>query len=316
MKMPRPATLPPAFGSLCHGLQYVQHVSDIEYSAECPECGGIVHPNNEFPDRFRLFLDGHPRAWCRRCGYFVWADQVDKDASPPTPQALDQWRKEQVAREEARKRSAELALTNLRKRETWRIYYDQLGPMGRAYWAKRGISWAWQDWWRLGWQPESRWGVPTATIPIFGYQWEAQNIKHRLIGVTEVGGKYRYELYGQQQALFLCNPEKPLGGHVIVVEGEIKAAVTFATLDDSKVNMVGLPGATPGQHIVEQFAECDKITLVLDPGAEKHARQLAKQLGKKRCRVLTPPMKIDDGILAAQMTGQDVRRLLNQAVPT
>ena len=308
--MTRAVPLPPQFATLT--VQYVQRVSDTEYCSECPECGGEVHRNGEWPDRLRIFTGGNPRIWCRRCNLFKWADQLD-DSQAPSRQDLEAWRKEQVQREEARKRSAELALANLRDSQRWARYYAQLEGTGREYWRGRGIPNAWQDYLQLGWQEQSRWGMPTATIPLFNQEWDVLNIKHRLIN-AEGSGKYRYELHGLSPPLFRTEPDAMLDGHVVAVEGEIKAAVVKVTLDDNTC-VVGLPGSTPPQSIAEQLGQAERVTLVMDPGEDEHAAKLAWQIGRGKCRLLIPPVKIDDGILAAKMDGKQVKRLLGQATP-
>lgn len=302
------ATLPPVFGPLCTQLVHVQQVSANEYSAECPSCGGSVHQNGEAPDRFRLFVDGHARAWCRRCGYFVWADQA-AGGDKPSPEELTAWRVNQIAREEARKRSAETALNNLRRSELWERYYANLGDVGRAYWKARGIPTGWQDFWRLGWCETSRWNTPTATIPVFGPSWKVINIKHRLINEIDNKGKYRYELHGIPNVLYLTDPDAPIAGQVIAVEGEIKAMVVKAKLDDGSL-VVGLPGLTPCQQVIDQLAAAERVVLVLDPGADTQAQELAAKIGTAKCRVLIPPLKIDDGINASRMTARELRFML------
>jgi hypothetical protein len=54
---------------------------------------------------------------------------------------------------------------------------------------------------------------------------------------------------------------------------------------------------------------------VMDPGAEAQAAKLAGQIGRRKTRVLIPPDKIDDGILARGLGAADVRALLRGAVP-
>lgn len=306
--MPHEVPAPEVFATL--KLRFVQQVSHTEYSAACPECGGDVHQGGELPDRFRIFLDGRPRAWCRRCSYFVWPDQANGGAKPD-PAQIERWRHDQIAREEARKRSAEQALKLLRDGARWECYHQQLDVTAREWWQGRGIPRAWQDFWQLGWNPQSRWGTPTATIPLFGPDWQVENVKHRLIGNDAVGQKYRYELHGLPAPLFRTDPAVPLTGQVIVVEGEIKAAVVKVTLDDN-TTVVGLPGATPPQSAVSQLQEAD-VTLIMDPGAEHEAAELAKKL--PHCRVLIPAMKIDDGVLQCRMTAKELRSTLAQARP-
>ncbi len=306
----RAATLPPVFGPLCAQLLHVQQVGPNEYSSECPSCGGGVHQNGEAPDRFRLFVDGHARAWCRRCGYFVWADQA-AGTNKPTAEELSNWRADQIIREEARKRSAELALSNLRRSELWERYYADLGEVGRQYWQGRGIPTGWQDFWRLGWCAASRWNTPTATIPIFTAGWNVVNIKHRLIQ-DDGKGKYRYELHGVPNVLYLTDPDAPIAGQVIAVEGEIKAMVVKATLDDSTI-VLGLPGLTPCQNALDQLISAERVVLVLDPGSDTQARELAAKIGNGKCRIVIPPMKVDDGINASSMTARELRLMLRSA---
>jgi hypothetical protein len=94
--MPREAPLPPQWACLEGRVRYVQRHSAVEYSSSCPQCGGDVHKDKSWPDRFRLFIDGKPRAWCRQCGLRAFPDQFgadsvwDKDAEkyrqPPVKQ--------------------------------------------------------------------------------------------------------------------------------------------------------------------------------------------------------------------------------------
>ena len=117
--MPREAPLPPIWSHL--RVNYVQRVSEKEYSASCPRCGGEVHQDGEWPDRLRIFVDDKPLIWCRRCSLLQFPDQTD---SPPVNRAeLDAWRQKQIEREESRKRSAERALQLLRDSERWRRYH-------------------------------------------------------------------------------------------------------------------------------------------------------------------------------------------------
>lgn len=309
--MPRRAELPPPFSDLNLKLQFIQQVSPTEYSAECLECGGTIHQDGEWPDRLRIFVGEHGRVWCRRCNLFKWADQVN-GAEPPTRQDLEKWRQEQIRREEERKRSAELALANLRKGEVWKRYCNQLAGAGEEYWRGRGIPQAWQGFWGLGWEPHSQWSCPTATIPIFDPNYQVLNIKHRLIGTDASGQKYRYQLHGLPAPLWLADPEAPLVDHIVAIEGEIKAMVVKLTLDDNST-VVGLPGATPSTATVDQLRKADRVTLVLDPGAEEQAKKLSDALGGKRVKVLIPHGKVDDMIIANQMNSYDVKVLLKQA---
>ncbi len=46
---------------------------------------------------------------------------------------------------------------------------------------------------------------------------------------------------------------------MVAVEGEIKAAVTFARVDDPNVTMVGLPGITPPTGVLSQLSQAERV---------------------------------------------------------
>ena len=185
-----------------------------------------------------------------------------------------------------------------------------------AYWRQRGIPDDWQDFWKLGVNYEYHTGdmlTPSVTIPLFDHEWRILNIKHRLLEPPANTGKYRYEVSGQGQPLFLTSPTVPLSGHAIAIEGEIKAAVTYIHMGDKQACVVGLPGKHPSPEIVAQLAACERVTLVLDPGSEKDVIKLAKEIGVGKCRAIVPVCKIDDGILAAKLTAREIKSMLRAA---
>ena len=318
----KPAPLPPEFSALHGQVQHVQQASRTEFCSSCPRCGGEVHQSGELPDRFRLFLngrDGKVVGWCRRCSFLWFADMAD-NYDPPTPQELEEWRKKQEETEEARLRSAQKALDNLRSTKLWEQYAELSGRQGRQWWEGQGIPYVWQTIWSLGFDYDlNRWGCASATIPLFNQTGECLNVKHRLL--DESKGKYRYNVVGCDAPLFLCEPEADMSGHVIAVEGEKKAMVTFITLDDPQACVVGLPGLNPPPSITDTLAKAERVTLVLDPGSDtpngdgwSPAGKLVSAVGRRKCRMLIPSMKIDDALLAAELDRWDVQRWLKQAV--
>ena len=318
----RDVALPPEWRCLEGKVSFVCQHSDTEYSASCPKCGGQQHPGGEYPDRCRLFVGEHPRLYCRRCGLIAFPDQFgDNTYSKPTPDEFEKWRQDRIAAEEARKRSAERALENLRSSRLWEVYHRQLATDGREFWRRSGIPDSLQNFWKLGWEDEyifeyqdERYMSQTATIPIFGEKWQPINIKRRIIQVPEGAGKYRYELTGLPQPIYLTNPDLKIGGRVIVIEGEIKSMVVWLTLAERDTCVVGLPGCSPSAEILSQFGKADSVVLVLDPGAEEAARKLAQIIGAKKCKVLIPPVKIDDGILAVRPSKRELQNYLKAAV--
>lgn len=309
------ATLPPEFQSLAGKVQHVQQVSETEYCSSCPNCGDNGHQGRELPDRFRIFLDGgNPRAWCRKCGYFIWADQTDPAKPAPSHAELERWRAEQIEREQARKRSAERALELLQSSALWDRLHDELDGKARSYWTRRGVPEGWQNYWRLGWAHDRSFGGVTcdaAAIPLFGPSWQIQQIKYRLTDDSK--GRYRYEVQGLEAPPFYCEPDGDYSGHVVAIEGEIKSMVTFARMGDGKTPIIGMPGTNPGKPTVDLLSKAERVTLVVDPGAKAEGVALAKQIGLGKCWLLVTPVKIDDGILAGDMGKRDIEQMLGSA---
>lgn len=319
--MMRETSLPPLFAQYGAQVAHIQRHSATEWSSTCPACKGDIHEDGSLPDRCRWFTTGKAVGWCRRCGKLFWPDQAP-DYKPPTPAELEYWRQERVKAEQERKRSAERAIENLRSGRIWEQYHRALNAEGRDYWRERGIPDSLQNYWKLGWVDEymlqyagNDYMGQSATIPIFGRDWKPLNVKHRLLHLPDNIGKYRYELRGQQQPLYLTNPDLPLDGVIYVIEGEIKAMVTWLTLANRDARVVGLPGCTPNADILAQLALAERVILVMDPGAEDAALKVAQVIGIKKCRVLIPPMKIDDAILALKPGKQELERLLATAAP-
>lgn len=286
-------SLPPEWQCLTGRVRYIRKHPG-HWTSSCPRCGGHVHPNGDWPDRFVMWVN-RPRAWCRRCGLVAFPDQF----GGPRSQRLSEeeryrWEAERREIEERRRAEAERALEVLRRERLWETYHEGMTPEDRAWWRARGVSDRLQDWWKLG--AGEYQGHPSATIPLFGSGWKAQQLKHRLRDV-EGRGKYRYELSKVPGPLFRCRPDVPLQDEVLAVEGEIKAMVCFAHLRDADRCIVGLPGATPGSYAVEELEGPGRIVLVMDPGAHEQARRLSRDLGAERTRVLVPPVKIDDALL-------------------
>ena len=317
--MPQPCALPPEWACLEGRVSHVQRVSDKEVSCSCPSCGETGHVGTDAVDRCRLFTDSHPALFCRKCGLIAYPDQFGgKDFPRPSSEQLETWRGERVKAEEARKRSAERALENLRRDKVWEQYHNALGDSSRKWWRSRGIPDKWQDYWGFGWKDEyyvkgsdgETYYTPCATIPLFTKKDEIANIKHRLVTPPDGVGKYRYELKHQPAPLFLTRPDRELADPVIAIEGELKAAVTFIYMKDLDACVVGLPGTNPPPRLIEQLQGHD-VTLILDPGSDGQATKLAKAIG--RCRVLTMSAKVDDVILAMHADPYAIRSWLRQA---
>jgi len=308
--------LPNVFTPLRGQVRFVRRHSATEYSSTCPKCKDIGHSGSEVPDRFRLFVDEHPLGWCRKCGYIWFPDSGDPSKPQPSLAQIEAWRKEQVEREEARKRSAEHALELLRESAFWERLHNQMGEVGSAYWRKCGISDGWQNFWMLGWIRGRAFGGITcdaASIPIFGAGWQIKQIKYRLM--DEGKGRYRYEPSGVEAMPFLCDPDADYSGHVMACEGEKKAAVVFSALGDGKAATIGMPGTNPGQPTLDLLKNAYRVTLIMDPDAREAAWNICKQIGTKKCNVFIPTErmgKIDDFVNREHPSAHELYWLIRQ----
>ena len=55
------------------------------------------------------------------------------------------------------------------------------------------------------------------------------------------------------------------------------------------------------------------MTIVVDPGAKKAGIKIGRAIGIAKCRLLETVMKIDDGILATDMSERKLAQLLRGA---
>ncbi len=306
-------------------LSYLQRVSDNEYSAACPKCGGSVHPDGSLPDRFRIWL--HSRAtggvagWCRRCGYW-WTPRGEL-----TPEKRQAWIEEREQYELERKRSVDHAIELLQNERAWLKYHEMLGE-NRKYYYERRINDFFIDYWVLGYNPSkkihSKNGTlitPTLTIPIFEPETRVVlNIRNRLLNPINPHDKYRPEFAGLPMSLYFTELEEKPKNKALIVEGEFKAMTTYIALDTPGVFVVGTPGKTPNLSIFNALDECEVVYICLDPDAYEipkwervsAAHRLVSHFGK-RARVIRLPYKIDDMIINGVLEKRELRLLLESA---
>uniref|UniRef100_A0A6H1Z9J3 Putative primase n=1 Tax=viral metagenome TaxID=1070528 RepID=A0A6H1Z9J3_9ZZZZ len=248
------------------------------------------------------------------------------------PKAITERAAENAARVERelalRIQEAQAALAELRSARKWEQYHENLTETARQAYRTRGIPDWYQDWCQFGycddfrvWFNDQEYHTPTLTLPIFESGWNCVNIRHRLLNPPNdsAGNKYRPEKSGLGVHPFLADPDKkPNHEHTLVVEGEIKAAVSFVTLDSDKWQVVGLPGKTPKKELCEQLVG-GHVVVCLDPDAQKKdtgGKDAYERLSEKmgcRLRAFFLPEKIDDLIVAGAIDKGDLRQLINQA---
>jgi hypothetical protein len=226
-------------------------------------------------------------------------------------------RAERAARElEIQIAKAQSVLTDLRQAQAWIRYHEQLDQHKeyRQMWNVRGIPDVWQDLWYLGYDPcftastpMGLWKTPSLSIPIFeeGNPNEPISVRHRLLNPPTPGDKYRPDRAGLKAAPFVADPEnKP--DNVLVVEGEIKAMVSYITLDSTKWQVMGIPGKKIFHDLLPQLRG-RQVIICLDPDALHEAEEMAQSVSG---RVVEITVKIDDAINAGQLDRDALRQLI------
>jgi hypothetical protein len=198
------------------------------------------------------------------------------------------------------------------------LYHDSMGQWARDLWNDRGIDEGMQDFWKLGacedFVINGDYHTPTLSIPIFDTDMNLLNIKHRLIKPPKPNDKYRPERSGLGAfPPFLALPSMGYDGDLIIVmEGEIKAMVTWTRVSGIDVQCIGVPGRSQFRSMADKIGG-KNVLVIPDPGAEKDAFDFARQVKGK---YLPMPEKIDDYILANDMNSNDLFALLKQARKT
>lgn len=255
----------------------------------------------------------------RRCSFVDACRYLGNGDLHLTPEELAEIEAERDARIEQERITKEQRATHAAQvlNEEWPQYNANLkdNPQARELWRKRGVDDEWQAYYGLGFCPARKWGdyeYQSLTIPYLyladpdgdAPQWRARQMKYRLLGDDTPGGKYR-SVSGLDTCLFHTDlHQRKYYGDVFIVEGEIKAIVTWALMWDCvtcyapDITVIGLPGKgyRPDPAL---FADdiIRSVTICLDPDAQKEAGSMAKSIGQK-ARVLQLPEKIDDLILA------------------
>ncbi len=191
-------------------------------------------------------------------------------------------------------------------------------------WLAAGLDEGLQDFFYLGacqdftyWYDGVEYHTPTLTIPYFNERRELVYIQHRLQN-SKGGGKYRPDKSGIPLPPFLAFPEMGYdGGLIIIVEGAKKAMVTWARVNDTDAQAIGVPSLTQYPHVADALRERGERVIVIPDPRDKESRrdsrkpyELAQELGAK---VLRLPVKVDDFLIETKLTSNEFINLLRQA---
>lgn len=204
---------------------------------------------------------------------------------------------------------AQKAIEDLRRDRRWIQDHEKMSADAIKAWDARGIPREWQKYWWLGYRQNFTYmhdgalcKSPSLTIPIFecGAN-DPSDVKHRLLSPVDPADRYRHERKGLKAIPFLGDRGLPLdvADRVIIVEGEIKAAVTFLTLDNALWQVIGIQGKEQNNNtwgdIARQLDGRKDAVIMLDPDAKAEAVKMARSLGG--ALVVDLPDKVDDMII-------------------
>jgi hypothetical protein len=214
---------------------------------------------------------------------------------------------------EDKQRRMDAARKELQVAEKHLHYHQTMGQWAKEMWTARGLDEGLQSFFTLGACNDFTVGdfhTPTLTIPIFGEGRDLLNIKHRLINPKNPKDKYRPETHGLGAfPPLLAVPEMGYDGElIVVVEGEIKAMVTWTKLP-TDYQVIGAAGKNAFKPLAEKLFG-KNVIVIPDPGGEAEAAELARMVSG---RILHLPEKVDDYLLQAQTTTDDFYQAIRQA---
>jgi hypothetical protein len=283
-----------------------------EWHSGCPKCGGT--------NRFVIFPNGG--LWCRECRKMGWLDDDQRNFKPDP--FLAQEREREVLRRLELQRAKDEAWQNGYRVGYVDGWHAALTAVNRDWLHKKGMTDHLIDKYKLGFLPQKivntkrgKEAYPAYTLPIRDPETDRiVNVQYRLVDIpkdVKDVGKYRQE-YGVSGREFYAMPYCLEDSQdLVLLEGMFKAIVMGDFLEMS-VQVVGLPGCTPSQQIVERLKRYKRIWICLDPDAQVAAMELQRQLPGSV--VMNLPAKPDDMVLSGSMTRATWREYARQARAT
>lgn len=325
----------------------LRKVAANEWAGACPRCGGDNRLHTQ-PDKWFCRVCHHDKSWDDAIGFTMWFNNVDfKTACTQlggrtlnaSSEQLAQIAAERAAAERAmiekEKQAQQSAIARLQQSKVWEVYHHH--PKTFEMWRQRGLSDSWIRFYRLGYCPakefmheDKPFTSPTLTIPYWRiddkHEWQCIGLRHRLLLENAPGGKYRPEFAGLGNHLFYADPVTLRDRKILIVEGEIKAMVTWAAMwDDTNgldnaellidnLAVIGSPGESWKAEYLKELEEAQQVYICLDPDTFDKPKtapvtwkpspvRMKEALGDK-AQVIRLPDKIDDlindGIINAQ----------------
>lgn len=270
----------------------------------CPVCGGTR--------RMVVWLDrDNPNFECV-CGYRGFMDVKGR----PSADALAELKAKAAAEAKGREETRRARLAEFSTAELWAELHDRLTETHRLWWAAQGVPADWLDHLRIGFTPDKAYRgadgelhhSPAYTLPYFHTGWQFQTMQYRLDQPEDQADRYRFE-QGLGTAYYQTTPGQPIADEVLICEGAKKAIVTRVRGWDGCVLAVPSKGDPAG--VAEAVKECGRVWVLLDPDAEAAAVRLGRAIGRQ-ARVVTLPLKVDDGLRLNEISRADILQAMRQ----
>jgi hypothetical protein len=253
-----------------------------------------------------------------------------------TPEKKAQLQSERELRNVERERKAaekELKITNLRTsieaQQFWTKLSECMTHEQIAWWEKAGIPHDWQQYWGLGYSKDIGhdfyqhfYGFIPEMLQDPSHA-EAYSIPYLLAGhfqtmqwrfTTPNGmGKYHFSAWLSSHA-FITRPDLDFDS-ILVVEGAKKAMVTHILGTLAKMQVIGLPSENViPNDILPVLQAAGSVWVLLDPDSwlKGWTAQHVATIGPNAYAVNLPG-KIDDHLLAGNLTSRDLRGVLKRA---
>ena len=310
---------PPAEFSLI-GIHKAFKAGADEWHCECPMCGGN--------DRFVLFTHRPFPSWngfCRKCHpETIWIDEIkpalkQRQDSPEWEAKRIEWERQRAALATQRQQVLDRKLARFTTEEIWDALARRMTADNRTWWESQGVPQDWQDYLKLGYTPDKIFNhdgqqmtSPAYTIPYFHESWAFVTMQYRLTNPPNPNDKYRFES-GLGAPYYMTRPDVPIGEQAIICEGAKKAIVTTA-YTETTATVLAVPSKSGwrASGILGAVKDCGRVWVILDPDAERNAYELAEAIGQA-ARVVTLPVKVDDGLLHYGLDKDALRMAMRQA---
>ena len=315
------ATAPSEFSIIGLDAGRFHKAGPNEWHGPCLMCGG--------QDRMVVFTARPFPSWnwfCRKCHPDNgWIDEIQpklkqRQSDPAWELKRIEWERERAELEARRRAETAKKLASFTTIEIWEELNARLTADNRTWWESQGVPQDWQNYLKLGYMPEKIFNhngetmsSPAYTIPYFHESWAFVTMQYRLTNPPNPNDKYRFES-GLGAPYYMTRPDAPIGEQAIICEGAKKAIVTNVhTETTATVLAVPSKSGWRASSILGAVKDCGRVWVILDPDAERNAYELAEAIGQA-ARIVTLPVKIDDGLLHYGLDKDALRMAMRQAV--